>query len=177
MLTAWFYGDHKEEGLMDRLGVQVIRLGQTQEQYGRYTHVEAIHGGTWDDAVLSSASVRDGRKVRTEAHVRLSPGKWSIWNVPLWDRERSVAWFREHRGKRYSMLGAAASAAWPVRAALGVARVDIGALGQWCSRSVGESEGVAGAVDMSVSELAAHVWSLPGTEDVTVPFFGGVIRG
>lgn len=177
MLTAWYRGDHSDDALSARLGYRLIRIGQTREVYGQYTHVEAIHGGTWNDATIASASVRDGRKVRIEKHVRLNPLHWDVVEVPLWSLVQSVDWFREHRGEPYSMLGAAASAAWPVRAVLGLARVEIASLGTWCSRAVGESAGIVGAVDMSVAELAAVAFNLPGSEDVSKNFFKGADRG
>lgn len=170
MLIALYHGDHKKDGIKARLGYALIRLGQVSEVYSQYTHCEAILAGTWQKAFIGSASVRDGNKVRTKS-TDLTPGHWTILDVPTANVYRSLMWFEANDGKPYSMAGAVTSALWIARVVLRILGREPQELGMWCSRAVGESIGLVGSQDMSVAELAAALWNLPGTRDVTTEFF------
>ena len=170
MRVAFYYGDHKKDGLRARLGYALIRLGQVSEVYSQYTHCEAILDGSWREAVIGSASVRDGNQVRIKT-TDLTPGHWTVLDVPAADAKRARDWFDSNARRPYSMLGAVSSALWVARAALRLIGREPQELGQWCSRAVGESIGLVGSQDMSVAELAAALWNLPGTRDVTTEFF------
>lgn len=172
MLTLWYVGDHKDDGLLARVGYALIRLGQVGQKYGRATHCEALIEGDWWAATIAGASLRDGAQVRVKPGVALNPAHWVVLDVPLWDGPAAARWFDAHQGTPYSMLGAAASASMAVGLLVLLLRRPVATLGQWCSRALGDAAAVDGAEDMSVSELMAVALALPGTRDVTADFFG-----
>ena len=169
-LVALYRGDHSKDGLMARLGYGIIRLGQIGEDNSIYTHCETIFAGDRNLVRMGSASFRDGQQVRiTEA--KLNPEHWTILQVRVDDLDRVEAWFLDHLELPYSTIGALASATWFFRFSLYVLRILADELNYWCSRAVGESLGLRGAANMSVSELATVLWNLPDTLDVTREFF------
>lgn len=176
MLIALYHSDHKKDGLKARLGYALIRLGQISEVYSQYTHCEAILSGTWQQAEIGSASVRDGNKVRVKS-TDLTPGHWTVLDVPAADVNRAQQWFEDNEGTPYSMAGAVTSALWIARVVLRILGREPQELGMWCSRAVGASIGLVGSQDMSVAELAAALWNLPGTRDVTTEFFSRPLEG
>jgi hypothetical protein len=109
MLTAWYIGDHKDDGFMARLGYAIIRFGQTAEKYGYMTHCEVIQAGPWWNCSIIGASRRDGAEVRQKL-VELNPGHWRILDVPAWDLQDFNKRAIPLLGTPYSNLGAAASA-------------------------------------------------------------------
>lgn len=170
MLVALYHGDHKKDGLMARLGYWSIRFGQLGEEYSQYTHCEVIFAGDRDQVRMGSASFRDGKQVRiTDA--KLNPDHWTIIDVPVDDPLVVEAWFVDHLEEPYSMIGAMSSASLLIRVILFVCDIEADELDQWCSRSLGLSFGLKGADNMSVSELAAALWNIRGTRDVTKEFF------
>jgi hypothetical protein len=169
MLTAWYIGDHKEDGQAARLGVLAIRFGQIGQKWGRVTHCEAILMGPWHCATIASASLRDGGvRIKT---TDLNPAHWIILDVPVWDVVSVAAWFERRAGTPYSTIGAMSSASMLIGAVLKLCGVVVSALDMWCSRALGDAAGVGGAEDMSVSELMALAMALPGTRDVTPEYF------
>lgn len=169
MKVAFYYGDHKDDGF-GRVGYWFIRRGQVKEQFAHFSHCEAVFEGDHKKALIGSASVRDGNQVRVK-QTGLKKGRWVVWDVPRLNTAKSKSWFYQNSGTPYSMIGAMSSAVWFVKAALSLFGVDPRSLGQWCSRSIGESVELVGAADMHVSELATVLWNLPGTVDVTKQFF------
>ncbi len=170
MLVALYHGDHRKDGLMARLGYWSIRFGQLGEDYSQYTHCEVIFAGDRDRVRMGSASYRDGRQVRI-TQATLNPTHWTILDVPHSDPASVEAWYLDHLEEDYSMIGAMASASLLVRVVLFVLRLDFKKLGQWCSRSIAAAFGLKGADNMSVSELAAVLWNIRDTRDVTKEFF------
>jgi len=177
MLTAWYIGDHDDDGYLARLGYKITRIGQVRQLFGQVTHCEAILDVGFDGIHrIAGASLRD-KGVRVKL-TELNREHWTILDVPLWDRVRCLAWFEAKSALKipYSALGAASSASPLVSLCLDAAGVDRLAIGQWCSRALGESVGVIGSEDMNVSELMTLSWNMPGTRDVTRKFFGGLVR-
>ena len=106
MKVALYVGSHAKDALTVRAGWWLTRLVQRGPNK-MVTHCEAIHGGTAQACTIASASVRDGGvRVKT---VALTPSDWLIFDVPMFQTERSMNWFNQHAGERYSMLGAAAT--------------------------------------------------------------------
>ena len=171
MKTLWYIGDHKRDGFAARLGYVLIRLGQIGQKFGHVTHCEALLMGTATEATIASASLHDGGvRIKT---TDLTPGHWTVLDVPAWDVVGAAAWFDANAGRPYSTSGAASSASPFVGLVFRLLGVKPGELGEWCSRALASSAGVGGAEDMSVSELMALAWALPGTRDVTEDFFKG----
>lgn len=170
MLAAFYIGDHKDDGLLARVGYFVIRIGQILEKFGRATHCEAIQDGPWWNCSIIGASRRDGKQVRQKT-VRLTPGNWRILSVPAWDLADFNTRAMPLLGTPYSDLGAAASASLLVRFVAWTLRIDVSKKGQWCSRFLGDGGGMHGAEDLSVSELMGHLMNLYGTVDVTDSYF------
>jgi hypothetical protein len=82
---------------------------------GPYSHCEAIFDGCKgiDGPVLcASASYLDGG-VRFNT-ITLDPARWDVIDVPLIDPVRVSAWFSQHRGEAYDVLGLLSTSA-PVR--------------------------------------------------------------
>jgi hypothetical protein len=174
MITAWYKGDHKKDGILARIGYWAIRFGQANQRFGGYTHCEAVF--TQNGRVtIASASLRDGG-VRIK-ETMLNPDHWDILDVPAWEEMLAIPWFATKAGTPYSVIGAMSSASLLVNLVLRLFKVTPTDLGQWCSRTLGEAAGVEGAEDMSVSELFALASNLPGTKDITESFFKGIESG
>lgn len=174
MQFAFYYGDHKDDGFIARLGYALIRAGQVKEEYSKYTHCEAIMGRITNSnqVVIASASVRDGNQVRLKA-VELNPARWLVLDCPDYSLQQSLSWFLENRGVPYSMVGAVASTLWIGRFLVSLFNVDPKELGQWCSRCLSDSVGISGGADFNVSELITLLTNIPGTTDITEDFFAG----
>lgn len=156
MKIALYIGSHAKDTLSVRLGWWLTRAVQRGPNK-MVTHCEAIHGGTAQSCTIASASVRD-KGVRRKT-VPLTPGNWRIYDVPMFDVDRSIEWFKQHDGEPYSMLGAAASALVFLAYQLG----------QFCSKSVAASVGAVGADDMTPQELADLCVTFGA--DITQEFF------
>lgn len=174
MQFAFYHGDHKDDGFIARLGYALIRAGQVNEEYSKYTHCEAIMGRipNSNQVVIASASVRDGNQVRLKA-VELNPARWLVLDCPEYSLQQSLSWFLENRGVPYSMVGAVASTLWIGRVLVSLFNVDPKELGQWCSRSLSDSVGISGGANFNVSELITLLTNIPGTTDITEDFFAG----
>jgi hypothetical protein len=172
MLTAFYIGNHKDDGWLARVGYVLIRAGQWLQRFGRATHCEAILQGPWWAAEIAGASRRDGAQVRVKT-VALTPGNWLILDVPAWDLAEFRARLQPLLGAPYSDLGAAASASVAVGFLVWLLGKDIAGLGQWCSRTLLQCAGVEGAEDASVAEAMTIALALPGTRDVTDEYFSG----
>lgn len=106
MFIAHYVGDHRDDGLLCRLGWAAVRLVQ-KGPWDRVTHTEAILDVHADGMVtIGSATIRDSNSgVRTK-RARLTPGHWCIVDVPAFDVERARSWFKAHDGEGYDWRGA-----------------------------------------------------------------------
>lgn len=107
MKLALYIGNHEADSLSVRAGWWITRKVQ-KGQFAGVTHVEAIHDEYPDGSVnIVSSSLRDGG-VRAKRAV-LTPGAWTIVDVPLWDVDKSKALFAETKGQGYDIRGAIAT--------------------------------------------------------------------
>lgn len=107
MLIAHYTGNHNADGLMSRIGVALIRLGQ-KGPYGHVTHTEAIHALHKDGSVtMASASLLDGG-VRAK-RLTLNPAHWLVTDVPQWSTQRSIELLAATEGLPYDLRGAMAT--------------------------------------------------------------------
>lgn len=170
MITAWYVGNHKKDGAISLIGYWMIRIGQWRQLFGRVTHCEALLIGPWYSAVIAGCSRKDGKRVRVKL-TELNPGNWRIIHVPSIDAEEWEARFKPLIGTPYSDAGAVSSASPFWSLILGPFVGPIALLGQWCSRTLLQCMGIAGAEDLSVSEAMTVVMALPGSEDITDAYF------
>ncbi len=107
MLVALFVGSHDGDTWLVRAGCAITRWVQ-KGTLGIVTHVEAIHAEHSDGSVtIASSSLRDGG-VRSK-DVTLTLDNWRIVDVPQWDEQQSIEWFRLHDGEAYDKRGALAT--------------------------------------------------------------------
>lgn len=107
MKLALYIGNHRADGLSVRAGWWITRKVQ-KGPFSGVTHVEAIHDEYPDGSVnIVSSSLRDGG-VRAKRAV-LTPGLWTIVDVPLWDVAKSKALFAKTKGQGYDIRGAIAT--------------------------------------------------------------------
>lgn len=107
MKLALYIGNHDTDSLSVRAGWWITRKVQ-KGPFSGVTHVEAIHDEYPDGSVkIVSSSLREGG-VRAK-RVVLTPGCWTIVDVPVWDVEKSKALFAETAGQGYDMRGAVAT--------------------------------------------------------------------
>lgn len=108
MKVALYTGNHDSDSLSVRAGWWITRKVQ-KGPFSDTTHVEAIHNEYPDGSVnIASSSLRDGG-VRAK-RVLLTPGFWSIVDVPLWDVQQSINLLHVTQGCKYDLRGAIATA-------------------------------------------------------------------
>jgi len=148
MKVALYVGDHSNDDWLVQMTCRVIRLVQ-KGPFRMVTHVEAIHAEHADGSVtIASSSLRD-KGVRTK-RVVLTPGNWQIIDVPLWDTQRSIDWFKLHDGMPYDWRGA-----------LATQLPGSGRANEWfCNEAVGASVGLQTPDRLGPHQFAAIASSL-----------------
>lgn len=160
MIIIGYVGDHKKDTLATRLGWALVRLAQVGDLYHKVTHCEALWSGSWRQAVIEGASVRDGG-VRIKV-VDLTPGHWIVLDVPAWDQTRAMMFVRAKRAAPYDWRGALATVLWLLP----------GSKTAWfCSELLAAAAGLLDPQRYKPSTLFALAASLPGTRDITAEFF------
>lgn len=161
MIILGYVGDHKNDGPAARAGWALVRAAQYGATFQRVTHVEAVLAGRGRHCAIASSSLRDGG-IRTKPDADLTPEKWIVADIPLWDVERSIDWFAAHDGLPYDPLGATASVLWFLPHSKD---------GRFCNESIAESQGVIDPHRQHPASFFAAALSMPGSRIITPEFF------
>lgn len=143
MKIAAYRGNHSDKSLI----VRALTWAQKRIQTGLFrdfVHVEAIHAENADGTyTIASATFTEG--VRTKKNAVLDPNDWAIFESPLWDMQRSIAWFSWHDGLPYDSRGALATVLPGAQSANRY----------FCSEAVGASIGLESPGNFGPPELIA----------------------